>query len=81
MDGKLREMNQKMQDEEKKTAELIEEQEKEIDKVQHEIRLAQLRYWEKVQEYRLCELKLKELWRHRWHRELKPLGMIHSLPS
>ena len=43
--------------------------------------LTQLKYWEKAQEYRLCELKLKELKRHRRHRELKPLEPHQTLPS
>ncbi len=51
----------------------LEQQQSEVSQVEHETRLLQLKYREKVQEYRLCELKIKELKRRTRHKQLRPL--------
>lgn len=50
------------------------EQENEIEDIDHEVKIMELKVREKEQESRLADLKLKELRRSLKHRSLKPLA-------
>ena len=56
----------------------IDDQKREIGDMEANLRLLQLKYREKVQEYRLCELKIKELKRRTRHKTLRPLEVDHT---
>lgn len=64
-DNKLNEdldkLEKKKKEDEKKYRHEIDGQDDEINQITHEMRLLQLKYREKVQEFRLSELKIKEL--------------------
>ena len=70
---KVKEATKIMEFEEKRAQIELHRQEAEISKMQHELEISALKLREKEQEYRLCELKIKELKRQTRHNALKPL--------
>lgn len=78
--GELESLNQKVREatktrefEEKRTELEVRKQENEISNMEHMVEIAALKLRERTQEYRLCELKIKELKRQTRHTALKPL--------
>lgn len=70
---KVKEATKIMEFEEKKAQIELHRQEAELSNLQHEVDIAALKLREKQQEFRLCELKIKELKRQTRHNALKPL--------
>lgn len=73
LNEKVKEATKVMEFEEKRAEIELHKQESDISKMQHELEIAALKLREKDQEFRLCELKIKELKRQTRHNALKPL--------
>ena len=73
LEEKVKEATKQMEFEEKRTQIEIHRQEADISNMQHQVEISALKLREKEQEFRLCELKIKELKRQTRHNALKPL--------